>query len=95
MSDNIKSDGRRSLLKKAAGISVGIAAAGIAATQGARAAGMAKTAVKYQDTPKGGHRCDGCSLYIPGATAKANGTCKAVAGSIAPAGWCMLWTAKA
>lgn len=94
MSENPKVDGRRALLKKAAGLSAAIAAAGMVATGSAEAAGMAKSAVQYQDKPKGGHRCDGCALYIPGASATANGKCKAVAGSIAPAGWCTLWSPK-
>ncbi|MDD2878032.1 MAG: high-potential iron-sulfur protein [Acidiphilium sp.] len=94
MSENPKFDGRRALLKKAAGLSAAIAAAGMVATQSAKAAGMAKSAVQYQDTPKDGHRCDGCALYIPGASATAKGTCKAVAGSIDPAGWCTLWSPK-
>lgn len=94
MSDVTKTNGRRALLKKAAGLSAGIAVAGFAATQSAHAAGMAKSAVKYQDKPKDGHRCDGCALYIPASTAGQDGRCKAVAGKIAPSGWCELWSPK-
>lgn len=95
MSENEKFDGRRALLKKAAGISAALAVAGMATSHTAKAAGMAKSAVQYQDKPKGGHQCSGCALFIPGASATANGTCKAVAGPISPHGWCTLWTPKA
>lgn len=94
MSDKTIQESRRGLLKKAAGISAGIAVAGIAATQGARAGGMAKSAVAYQDTPKDGHQCDGCALYIPASSPGKDGRCKAVAGPIAPKGWCQLWSPK-
>ncbi|MHB1303098.1 MAG: high-potential iron-sulfur protein [Acidiphilium sp.] len=94
MSENRKFDGRRALLKKAAGISGAVAAIGLMAGRVAEAAGMAKSAVKYQDSPKGGHQCDGCALFVPGSSATANGTCKAVAGSISPKGWCTLWSPK-
>lgn len=94
MSDNEKTQGRRALLKKAAGLSAAIAAVGTVATQAAKAAGMAKSAVQYQSKPKDGHQCDGCALYVPGASKTAMGTCKAVAGSIDPTGWCSLWSPK-
>ncbi|MGC9270635.1 high-potential iron-sulfur protein [Acidiphilium sp.] len=94
MSENPKFDGRRDLLKKAAGISAAIAVAGVAVTQSAKAAGMAQSAVQYQDKPKDGHRCDACALWIPGPTPTAKGKCKAVAGAIDPAGWCTLWSPK-
>ncbi|CAG4911736.1 unnamed protein product [Acidocella sp. C78] len=92
--DKSRQNGRRALLRKAAGISAGIAVAGIVATQAAEAAGMAKSAVKYQDMPKDGHQCDGCALYIPASTAGKDGRCKAVAGAISPKGWCELWSPK-
>lgn len=94
MSDIIKSKERRALLRKAAGVSAGIAVAGFAATRAAEAA-MSKASVKYQDTPKDGHQCDGCALYVPASTPGADGTCKAVDGKISPKGWCMLWSPKA
>ncbi|WP_288051283.1 high-potential iron-sulfur protein [Acidiphilium sp.] len=95
MPEDRKFDGRRAVLKKAAGISAAIAAAGMIAIRAAEAAGVSKASVHYQDKPKGGHQCSGCALFVPGSSATANGTCKAVAGSISPHGWCMLWTAKA
>jgi hypothetical protein len=94
MSDTPKTNSRRNLLKKAAGVT-GLAGLAMMVSPEAEAAGMAKSAVQYQDKPKDGHRCDGCALYIPGSSATANGKCKAVAGSIAPQGWCSLWSPKA
>ncbi|MCU4162130.1 high-potential iron-sulfur protein [Acidiphilium sp. AL] len=91
MSEDRKFDGRRALLKKAAGLT----AAGMMATRAAEAAGVSKASVKYRDKPNGGHQCSGCALFVPGSSATANGTCKAVAGSISPHGWCILWTPKA
>ena len=49
---------------------------------------------KYQDTPKNGQQCSKCSLFIPGSSATANGTCKLVDGSISPKGWCTAFAAK-
>ncbi|GAA5265190.1 hypothetical protein ACOSOMT5_P1615 [Acidiphilium sp. MT5] len=87
-------ESRRGLLKKAAGLTA-VAAGLVAAGAGtAQAAGMAPASVQYQTKPKDGHQCDGCALYVPGASATAVGKCKAVSGPIAPTGWCTLWAPK-
>ncbi|HET9148316.1 MAG TPA: high-potential iron-sulfur protein [Acetobacteraceae bacterium] len=93
MSNESNGGSRRDLLKKAAGLT-GLAAAAAFSTPAAHAAGMSKASVKYQDKPKDGHQCDGCALWIPGASPTANGKCKAVSGSISPKGWCTLWSPK-
>lgn len=80
---------RRALLTAAA-----VAASALALVDGARAGAIPQKAVKYQDMPNDGHQCSGCKLFIPGATADANGTCKSVAGDIVPHGWCVLFAAK-
>jgi High potential iron-sulfur protein len=80
---------RRALLTAAAG-----AASALAIVNGARAGSIPQKSVKYQDMPKDGHQCSGCKLFIPGATADANGTCKSVAGDIVPHGWCVLFAPK-
>jgi hypothetical protein len=49
---------------------------------------------KYQSKPNGTQMCSGCSLFIPGKTATAAGTCKIVAGNISPHGWCTAFAAK-
>jgi hypothetical protein len=60
----------------------------------ASAGSIPKTGVAYQDTPKDGHQCNGCKLYVEGPSADAPGTCKSVAGEINPKGWCKLFVAK-
>jgi High potential iron-sulfur protein len=53
-----------------------------------------KAQFKYQTSPKNGQQCSKCSLFIPGSSATANGTCKLVDGSISPKGWCTAFAAK-
>jgi hypothetical protein len=65
----------------------------LAATETAQAKGS-KSQFKYQGTPNNGHKCSGCSFYIPGSSSKANGTCKIVDGSISPNGWCTAFAPK-
>lgn len=69
-------------------------AAAIGATTLEAEAKSSKTALKYQDHPKGTQKCSGCKLFVPGKTAKAMGSCKVVAGSISPNGWCMAYNPK-
>jgi hypothetical protein len=84
MSDNSeKSISRRTILIAAAG------AAPLLAMGNANAAGLPQTAVSYQATPKDGHQCSDCSLFV------APRSCKTVSGDIAPEGWCKLWVKKA
>lgn len=77
---------RRRLLKTAA------TAAGAAAVIGAgvttASAKMAQKAVGYQDTPKDGKQCDGCTNWRP-----PNG-CATVDGEISPKGWCRIFVGK-
>jgi hypothetical protein len=49
---------------------------------------------KYQNTPKDGKQCSGCTFYIPGKTATANGSCKIVEGTISPKGYCVAYSPK-
>ena len=65
----------------------------IAETSTAQAKGS-QAQFKYQNTPKNGQKCSGCTFYIPGSSATANGTCKIVDGSISPNGWCTAWSKK-
>ncbi len=80
---------RRALLTAAA-------TAGVSAVVGsqARAGSIPQAAVHYQESPKDGHHCSLCKLFVPGPTADANGACKSVAGAINPNGWCVLFVAK-
>jgi hypothetical protein len=53
-----------------------------------------KQAMKYQDQPKDGQRCDQCLQFIAPAKKGAQGTCKVVEGPINPAGWCIAYVKK-
>lgn len=44
---------------------------------------------KYQPIPKNGQRCQACSLW------QAPTSCQVVDGQVSPAGWCILYQAKA
>jgi len=50
---------------------------------------VSKEQAQYQDSPKDGHQCDGCSFFE-----KPN-ACKVVEGDISPEGWCALWNKAA
>jgi len=85
---NSQSPSRRAVLSAAA------AATTFLFAPCAIAGSIPQKSVKYQTEPNNGHQCSGCKLFIPGATADANGTCKSVAGDITPNGWCVLFSAK-
>jgi len=76
---------RRTVLIAAAG-AVPVLALG---ATGAAAAQLSQTAAKYQPTPKDGKQCDGCKFFQPPSS------CKTVAGTVSPTGWCSLWVKKA
>ena len=96
---NSINESRRKLIRNG----ITIAAVGVVASTGllkstpARAqAGKASQAVAmYQPKPHGADQCDNCIHFIPGKTPKDAGTCKVVEGSIAPAGWCVMYARKA
>ena len=61
----------------------------------AKDAKLAKAAVQYTDVGKVPDMdCDDCSQFIPGASAKAQGLCKIVAGDINPHGHCIAFSPK-
>jgi hypothetical protein len=78
---------RRNLLRDVALGSAALFAATFSA-QPAVAGNMTQQAAGYQKTPKDGKRCDGCTLF------QAPSSCKLVAGTIDPAGWCRFWVKK-
>jgi hypothetical protein len=87
MMDNRQRISRRVVLASAA-LSLG---AGTAATMVSRASAQQKLSqadAKYQTTPKGDQRCDGCANFQP-----AN-ACRFVDGDISPNGWCQLFGPK-
>jgi hypothetical protein len=83
---------RRSILRLGATLA-GVAAVPLAIlARGARAAGVEKGAVAYQDTPNSEKKCSLCVHFVPGNAD--TGSCKIVAGNISPLGWCRAWAAK-
>lgn len=62
---------------------------GVAASNPAMAAKLSQTAVAYQDSPHNSQSCANCNLF------QAPSTCKTVAGTIHPNGWCKIWVKKA
>jgi hypothetical protein len=80
---------RRDLLK---GVAILV---GAAALRPVRAQGkVAKSAMQYQDHPKGDAECSNCLQWIPGKTPTAMGSCKVVAGEVSPKGWCLAYVKK-
>lgn len=56
-----------------------------------------RTSLKYQAKPEGDKSCSNCMQFVPGKTAKDNGTCKIIPNDteISPQGYCIGWTKKA
>jgi len=82
---------RRSLLRNVAFAAGGAAVLGtaVSVTRVAEAqTKVAQSAVSYQDTPKGAQQCDNCSQWQPPSS------CKVVAGTIKPTGWCRFYVKK-
>ncbi|HEU4620764.1 MAG TPA: high-potential iron-sulfur protein [Burkholderiaceae bacterium] len=54
-----------------------------------------RSALKYQDQPKGEQRCSTCMHFVPGKTPTERGGCKIIPGDteISPNGWCVSWVA--
>ena len=76
---------RRTVLQRAAaaaGASVLSATAAQAATKSPQAS------AHYQNHPNGGQRCSTCRQFQPPSS------CKVVAGTISPNGWCSIYVAK-
>jgi len=71
----------------------GVAALAVGAATAIALPAQAQTKVSqklsnYQATPKGKAQCDGCAQW------QAPASCKVVAGTIAPTGWCSLYAPK-
>jgi hypothetical protein len=80
---------RRHLLRGATITACGAAVLAVAATAvPAQAGPISQATAAYQATPKGDQRCDNCSLFV------APASCKFVAGTISPSGWCKLYAKK-
>lgn len=87
---------RRELLKGGAMLaSIAVLATTAAITSTSAIAGVPKASMQYRDTPNGKQECSKCALFVPGSSAKADGSCKVVDGSISPHGYCVAFAAKA
>ncbi len=91
MTENTKPASRRTVVLGAAVV----ASLPLLAPAAAQAGVVTQANAKYQTMPKGANKCSICNYYIPGPKPGANGTCKQVAGSISPNGWCQFFAKKA
>jgi hypothetical protein len=87
-SGNDRSRISRRLMLTTAALSLGAATAVTVVSQAAAQQKLSQADAKYQTTPSGDHRCEGCANFQP-----PNG-CKFVQGDISPNGWCQLFAAK-
>ena len=85
--NDCRSISRRVVLTSAA-LSLGAATAAAVVSPAAAQQKISQSDAKYQTTPRGDQRCDGCVNFQP-----AN-ACKFVEGDISPSGWCQLFAAK-
>jgi hypothetical protein len=85
--NNCRRISRRVVLTSAA-LSLGAATAATVVSQSAAQEKISQAVAKYQTTPKGDQRCDGCVNFQP------PNACKFVQGDISPNGWCQLFAAK-
>jgi hypothetical protein len=69
-------------------LALGAAAAATVVSQAVAQEKMSQADAKYQGTPKGDQRCDGCMLFQP------PNACKVVQGEISLSGWCQLFVKK-
>ncbi len=69
-------------------LALGATGAATAISQAAAQQKLSQADAKYQTTPKGDQRCDGCVNFQP------PNACKFVQGNISPSGWCQLFAPK-
>ena len=53
-----------------------------------------QASMHYQTSPNGDKQCSKCQFFLPSQDAQANGSCRIVAGSISPHGYCMAFAPK-
>ena len=91
MSDMLKVS-RRQLLKMSGALAA-IPVVAICGNAMAAQNAALRTALKYQETPKGDQKCSLCQHFVAGASPTAKGGCKIMPGDteITPTGWCVSW----
>lgn len=92
MKDSASGMTRRTFVAKAI-VLPALAGVLLAETATAQAKGS-QAQFKYQTTPKNGQKCSQCTFFVAGSSSTANGSCKLVAGTISPNGWCTAWAKK-
>jgi len=78
---------RRVLLTGTAAM-LGAAAATMVVPKAAAEQKLSPDSAQYQNAPKGGQRCDGCTNF------QAPNACKIVQGDVSPSGWCQYFAPK-
>lgn len=76
---------RRSVLLRGVACAAGAATVLTVAADPAMAAKLPQAAVGYQEKPHNGQKCSTCALFIK------PHSCKSVAGTINPNGWCHIY----
>jgi hypothetical protein len=66
-------------------LAVVVATGGSCGTPAQGSAKMSKSAAQYQDSPRGGLSCVGCTFF------RRPRSCQVVEGDISPQGWCKLF----
>lgn len=80
---------RRGLLRRGALITGGaVLATGLIPSIAAASSKESQKLARYQTTPKGKARCDGCAQW------RAPNACALVDGEISASGWCILYAPK-
>ena len=88
MSEKNKLITRRDALKNIAVVAAGIAVTTMVGAGTANAGTVSKASVQYQDHPHGKQHCSVCANFV------APHSCKVVAGTIDPNGWCVAFAPK-
>jgi hypothetical protein len=87
--DQVRNTSRRSALRHAAGLAAAaLAVALVPARQASAQQKASQQAMKYQDHPDGAKKCSDCLQF------EAPSSCKVVAGTISPNGYCIAWVKK-
>ena len=87
---------RRIWLKVAAGSALAVPLALLARQAAAAVNASGRSALKYQDQPKGDQKCSNCLQFVAGKSPADKGGCKIIPGDteISPNAWCVAYVKK-